>query len=202
MSWFAVTFDSAAKNRIAQAEALEKRLRLEAFLGVSTDIGFCHLRPITIEDVLKLEYAENKIVCGGKVDESDLLHYCVTLRADKHGRDDSSFMKWAGFQLNDNEKAKAKIIKHAETCFLDVPFAGSNNGNKSADSQLWITSVMDTLFAEYGWSLNDCMSIPIAVAFQLTQRICKRKLKTKYALRNPILSQARAKEFNRIAAKG
>ena len=58
----AAQFDDAAQERISEAAQFEKRLRLEAFLGVDTDIGVYKLRQFTCRDYCTLDYIENKLL--------------------------------------------------------------------------------------------------------------------------------------------
>ena len=67
MAWVAAEFSEAAKLRIKEAAQFEKRIRLEAFIGLPTEIASFRLRPLTGNHILQLQYAENALYCGGYV---------------------------------------------------------------------------------------------------------------------------------------
>ena len=77
----AVEFDDAAKKRIKDAASLEKRLRLEAYLNVTSQIGPFKVRPLLMKHALEMEYVENRLNIGGDAQTEDLVHFLWVVRS-------------------------------------------------------------------------------------------------------------------------
>jgi len=73
--------------------------------------------------------------------------------------------------------------------------SGGNSRSDEIDSAVWIIPLIDNIAHEYGWSLREIYKTPMLALLQLNQRIMKRNDPTGYAMRNPILQQARAREM-------
>lgn len=195
--WKAVEFDDAAKARIKQVGKHEKSLRLSAYLGASTDIGACRLRPLTARHVVELEYTENHIAIGGECDSSDIAHYCWLMRPDDEKRDQVTLVKDVTLASAKDHTLAQEIAKHFSMSFIDVP-AGSKSDSNIVDSQVWLSPLVDCLASEYAWSMSEIMDTPLGVCFQLMQLIFKRRFGKKYSLQNPLTQKAMAQEMERL----
>jgi len=207
MGWSAVAFDAAAEQRIAKAAAFEKRLRLEAFLGIDSDLCGIVLRQPTCGDILELEFVENRFTTDEPPQIDDYAHLAWTLRPIRKRRfwqrrdSEKRYLRRIMPALQ-SEVTRSEIDAFYWSAFNDIPhFGGSSNANKY-DSSVWLCSIIDTLCSEYGWTCEQVMATPLAVAFQLMQRIAKRNLGSKYAIRNGITQRAKANEMERLKAHG
>jgi len=194
MAWQAVTFDDAAKERIQQAATFEKRLRLESLLGIPTECGKFKLRAPTIADLLEFEYAENRFVDDAFPQLDDYIHLLWKLRTDDETRSERDFAKHVALNLTQEERTE--IAGFFNVQFNDMPTSGGGSVNEF-DSSISMVSIIDLLCNEYGWSYEQVMATPLAVALQLTQRIFKRH-DPKYSTRNGITQQAKANEMERL----
>jgi hypothetical protein len=194
----AAQFDDAARERISDAAQFEKRLRLEAFLGVSTQIGVFSLRQFTCKDYCVLDYTENKLLSDcDSADDLDYVSFLWNMRPSSENRSEARFAKWAGKHID-------SYIKREIQCFLltqfnDMP-SGSSEDDKTSgigDSTAPIASIVDIISHNYGWTCDYTMSQPLQVVLQLMQRIFKRNLGDKYSISNRITQQARANELNK-----
>jgi len=202
MKFSAVQFDDAAKKRIRQAAELEKRLRLEAFLGVSTEIGPFEMRPLEIRHVLEMEYGENRLNKGVDVEIDDLVHLLWIVKPASEKRTEKSFAKFVSSNMNPVYELEIKGFFFAQ--FSDLPSSKAEGASRSVgefESAIWLGSLLDRLCSEYGWTIKEVMQTPISVAFQLLQCILKRD-DPKYAFRNSITQAAKAKEIKERNYRG
>lgn len=202
MAWHAIQLGRDAQARIQQAQREEQQLRLEAILGVEADIGPLRLRPMTIRDVLEAQYVENRFVIGGEPDESDLLHLLFML-APKSEKSRKKFVRKASKTLRRRPDLVDEIGNFIERQFNDVPQAspGKRHAEDISSSRVWTSSVIDSLAAEYGWSLKEILRLPVEAALYLQQHILQRHNGRKYAFRNKKLAAARAKELKEASGK-
>lgn len=192
MGWQAVDFDDAAKERIKQAAAFEKRLRLESFLNLPSQCGKFTLRIPTIRDMLELEFVENRFFDDAVPQIDDYIHLLWKLRTDDEKRNERDFAKYVATHLTDDERMEIAAFFSAQ--FNDMP-SGSSGNVDPYDSAVCLASLVDTLCSEYGWTLDQTLDTSLQVALQLTQRIIKRH-NPKYAIRNGITQRAKAQEMN------
>lgn len=200
----AVQFDDTAQERIKQVADFERKLRLEGLLNIESEIGGIKVRQITGSDILKLDYAENRLIIGGDPDESDFLSFFLMLKSDKEKRSDLKLCKTVIKKIEDKEFVQ-EIYGFINYAFLDMPNTkgGSSSvvvGAKSynASSSVWLNGVVDTMASEYGWSYDQIMEAPLARTLQIYQYLLKRILGDKYNIRNPLTSQASANEMNKL----
>lgn len=192
MAWRAVSFSDAAKERIRQAAAFEKQLRVEALLGVKSTVGAFKLRPMTLRDAIFLDASDNKLLCAGEPDTGDFVHLLWGV-ADHSGLDEFSFAKWATPALDDQTRKEIQLYCNCQ--FIDMPALGSGNTvTDRFDSDVWATWIIDIIASQYGWTLAQIMDHSIAALLQLMQKILKRT-NDKYMLRNPITQQAKSDEM-------
>lgn len=191
----AVNFEQAASKRLKEAASLEKRLRLESFLKIPCSVSCFSLRQPTVLDILKLEYAENKLVAGGDPELDDYLHLVIMLSDDVG----SKFIKNAAKVIKMSPHVREEISCFFNICFNDMPsLGGSNDDSSNIDSSVWLCSVIDSLGESYGWSLEDILNTELSTCLQLMQRILKRNLGDKYAIRNGITQQVKADILNEL----
>lgn len=208
MAWQAVNFSDAAIERIKQAATFEKRLRLEAFLGISAKIGGIELRPITCGDLLQLEYAENRLVNGEPAQLDDYAHLIWLLRPEKKRRwwqkrqSEKAYLKKHLPKVESSEFIQAELDAFFASTFNDMPQVGGTEQVDKFPSSVWLCSLLDALCSEYGWEYEETLKLPASVAFQLMQRIAKRNLGNKYAIRNGITQRAKAAEMERLKQHG
>lgn len=197
MKWQEVNLDAAAQARIAEAAIFEKRLRLEAFLDISTQIGPFKLRALTLRDYLRLEYTENRLLIGGEPDAGDYLTFLWDLRTADEKRRIKRFTAWALRHLNEWTQTELQCYLAAQ--LNDMPRGGepSKPTEGAGDSTVHGIFVVDLIASEYGWPEPQILDCPLSRSLQYAQSILKRKLGEKYAVTNPILGHARAKEMNR-----
>jgi hypothetical protein len=196
MGFTAVQFDDAAKKRIAAAAAIEKRLRIEAYLNVETRIGPFLVRPMLVRHALEMEYGENRLNQGEAPELDDLVHFLWVLRSDRDLRTEKAFAKFA--VNNITQEIRDEIVSYFGFQFLDMPGKGDTGKTKiignDFDSSVWLSVMLDELCNSYGWTIDEVMKTPMSVALQLIQRIIKRH-DSKYPIRNPITQAAKAEEL-------
>lgn len=196
MAWKAVVFDDAAKKRIKKAADFELRLRVEALLNVDSQVGPFTLRPMTGRDALNLTYTENRLMVEGMPKLDDYLTFFYLLRPATEKRSAKRFSKWAAKLLDD--ATKIQTICFIDAQFNDFPASSSGDQIKdSVDSWVWVSSVLDAVCSEYGWTIDYALDQPLGAIMQLVQASIKRKVGDKYAIRNGITQQAKANELNR-----
>lgn len=196
----AVEFDNTAQERIKEAASLEKKLRLEALIGIDSEIGGIQIRQMTGFDVLQLQYAENKIITGGIPDETDFAHFFLLLRSKEEKRSQVNLFKVILTKINDEDFIQS-VFDYVTHSFLDLPYVpSSKEQGKSYDANpsVWLTGIIDSLASEYGWKYEDIMSSPLSRTLQLYQYLLKRQLGPKYKIRNPLTQQASADELNKV----
>jgi len=199
----AVSFDDAARERIADAAAFEKRLRLEAVIGVEQDIGGLKLRQISIRDILHLEFSENRLVCEETPELDDLVALVFMISKDRYYFK-TRYVRKVAKLLRENEDVKSELICYFSAAFNDMPAFGSSNkaAKDDFDSSVSTISLVDSLAYNYGWSIESILDLPLATVLQLLQRITSRNLGDKYSLRNGITQQAKADELKRLKTDG
>jgi len=196
----AVEFDDAAIKRIEQAASFEKRLRLEAYLNITSQIGPFKVRPLLMKHALEMEYVENKLNIGGQPETEDLVHFLWVVRSTEESRTEKAFAKFA--VKNMTEKLAKDICKYHSLQFLDLPaHKKSKVKTENFNASVWLTSLLDQLSSQYGWSVKEVMNTPVSVALQLLQQIRTRN-DPKSAIRNPITQAAKAKELKKIMQNG
>ena len=202
MAFRALTLDSAAKGRIAKAAAFEKKLRLEAILDIKQDLLGLELRQITVRDILKLEFTENRLLIGGEPQLDDLVQLVYMLSEDGV-RLKKRHAKKIAKKLKDSEFARNEVLCFFFSAYNDIPACGeSKSVEGEEDSSVSICSLIDSISSSYGWSLREVLDIPIGTSLQLLQRIVKKNLGDKYSMTNRITQKAKAKEINRVKQNG
>ena len=202
MAFRALTLDSAAKKRIAKAAAFEKKLRLEAILDIKQDLLGFELRQITVRDILKLEFTENRLTTGEDPQLEDLAQLIYMLSEDGV-RFKKRHAKKIARMLKDSEFAQDEVKSFFYCAYNDMPACGESSSIEGEDdSSVAICSLIDALSSSYSWSLYEVLDMPISTALQLLQRIVKNRMGDKYSMRNRITQQAKAQEINRIKQNG
>lgn len=196
----AVTFDDAAKARIARAASFEKRLRLEAVVGVDQRIGFFNLRQPTVRDILHLEYTENNLLLGKDPDLSDLVALVFILSTDRPFFK-KRYARRVGEAIRDSEFVRLDLVAFFNSAFNDTPTSSNQSSVDSVDSSVSMMTLVDTIANSYGWSYSNILDMPVAVTLQLLQRISNR-ISSEYSIRNPITQTAKAKELERLKTDG
>lgn len=196
MAWQAVEFDDAAKERIKKAADFESRLRIEALLNICSQVGPFTVRPMTGRDALELLYSDNRLITEGRPLREDYVVFLYQLRAETETRKEKAFTAFALKHLTD--EVKLEILTFLDAQFNDFPAPASNDLVKdSVDSWIWISSVLDVLCSEYGWTIEYALDQPLPAVMQLVQASIKRKVGDKYSIRSGITQQAKANELNR-----
>lgn len=199
MAWVAAEFSEAAKLRIKEAAQFEKRIRLEAFLGINVSLGVFEVRQITLSDFAHLEYTENALfVEGEEAGIADFVLFLWHMRTISEGRNAKQFAKWAASRLT--PATQDEILGFIAAQLNDMPSGKSGpqteiKQSTVADSSVAIATLVDQIANEYGWDEQKILKIPIARLLQYYQRIMKRNLGDKYAMTNRITQQARANEM-------
>ena len=202
MRFKAVSFDDAARGRIAQAAAFEKRLRLEAVIGVDQEVACFTLRQMTVRDLIHLEFSENRLVTGDEPELDDLLAFVYMLSSEKHFFK-KRYAKKIGKTLRDNESVRDEVVCFFFAAFNDTPaFGSSSKSFDEFDSSVSTVSLIDTIASNYSWSLDSILNLPMSTALQLLQRITKRNIGEQYSLRNGITQQAKSAELKRLSENG
>jgi len=199
MAFTAVQFDDAAKERIRQAAAFEKRLRLESFLSIETEVGPFRLMPMQVGHVLQLEYAENRLSLGEEPQIDDIVHLLWILKPESDKRSERAFSRFVAREINNFFQLEIQGFFNVQ--FNDMPGNGSGETVNEYDSSVWLCSLLDALCSEYGWTIQEVMQTPMSVALQLMQRIIKRN-NPKYPIRNAITQAAKAREMKGMKQDG
>ena len=199
MAFTAVQFDDAAKERIRQAAAFEKRLRLESFLRIETEVGPFRLMPMQVGHVLQLEYAENRLSLGEEPQIDDIVHLLWILKPESDKRSMRAFSRFVAREINDFIQLEIQGFFNVQ--FNDMPGNGSGETVNEYDSSVWLCSLLDALCSEYGWTIQEVIQTPMSVSLQLMQRIIKRN-NPKYPIRNAITQAAKAREMKGMKQDG
>jgi len=202
MRFKAVSFDDAARDRIAEAAAFEKRLRLDGVMGITENLHGIKFRQITILDFLRLEFTENRLTKGEEPQMDDLVSFVLMLSADNPFFK-SRYARKIGKMLRENQDFRQEIICFFNASFNDSPsIPGKESGiQQHEDNSVSMLSLIDVIASSYGWSFNEILNLTISSALQLVQRILKRT-SDKYVIRNGITQQARAQELLRLKENG
>jgi|TARA_S200002703_G_scaffold151670_1_gene151310 hypothetical protein len=195
MAWEAVSFDNSAEERIELVAKVERRLRMEALLNLESEIFGFKVRQLTGEDCLKLDYADNKIMVGGKPDQSDFAHLIITVKSHSDKRSDKKIAEEV-VKYSKSMRFIRDVYTYIDIAFNDLPSPGqSSESSYKANPTVWLNGIVDSVASEYGWSYDDIMKAPIARTLQLFQYILKRKIGDKYAMRNPMTQKASMEEL-------
>jgi hypothetical protein len=200
MTWKAVSFDDAAKKRIADASSFEKQLRLEGAINLDFEIAGLKLRQITIKDLLFLEFSENRLITGEEPQFDDLVFFVLSISNDKPFFK-NRYARKVGRLIRDYPEFRQEIICYFNVCFNDMPTSKDDDNSSNSKSSVAVMTLVDTLACNYGWSFQEILDTPISSALQLLQRIMLRKTE-KYSLRNPITQLATAHELQNIKENG
>ena len=194
-NWSGVNFDTSSNERISRVADTERNLRLEALLGVEIEIAGIRLRQITGYDILEFEYAENKLLMGGKPDESDFCHFLWTLTHKSEKKNQKKIFKIV-FQQMESVSFLEKVYSLIDSAFHDLP-AGGKKVEKSyeANPKVWMMGIIDIIAHEYGWTYDEIMNTPFERTLQLYQYILKRLIGDKYNIRNPLTQKASMAEL-------
>jgi len=197
----AVSFNDAAKKRILDAAAFEKKLRMEAVVGVDQEIAGLKLRQISVRDLLHLEFTENRLTMGEEPCLEDLMAFVLMLSNDKPFFK-SRYAKKVGSIIRENEDVRLDLICYFNAAFTDMPSGVNPSGvSEKFDSTVSVVTLVDGIAFNYGWTLDDILDTPVSTALQLLQRILQRSSEG-YSPRNAITQQAKAKELNRLKENG
>lgn len=199
----AVSFDDAAKKRIADAAAFEKKLRMEAVIGVDQEIAGLKLRQITVRDLLNLEFTENRLALGEEPWLEDLLAFALMLSDDKPFFK-SRYAKRVGSLIREHDDVRQDLLCYFNAAFNDmpsIPNSGSGNIADKVDSSVSVMTLVDGIAFNYGWTLGETLDTPLSTALQLLQRILQRN-SDGYSARNAITQQAKANELKRLKEDG
>lgn len=191
----AVEFDAAARQRIADAAQEELRLRLEGVLDIAADVGPWRLSPLKLRHVAEMQYAQNNLLTGGKVDASDMLQLLWLTAQPKDKAHQRRFFKRSGKRLR-QKAVWDELYAYFVAQLNEIPDRGGSKGGHNNKS--FLVPVVDTIAESYGWTRQDIMEMSISFAFQLYQEIEYRKSGRKIRPSNPITSRAQAIEFNRM----
>ena len=203
MRFKAVSFDDAARDRIAEAAAFEKRLRLEAIIGVEQEVACFTLRQVTVRDLLNLEFSENRLVTGDEPELDDLIAFVLMLSNDRPifaGR----YARKVGKILRDYAVVRLELVSYFNAAFNDMPAVPGSGAIKSpdgVDSSVSVMTLVDSIASNYGWTLREILDMPLSTALQLLQRILHRNSE-KYSMRNAITQQAKANELRKLNKDG
>ena len=203
MRFKAVSFDDAARDRIAEAAAFEKRLRLEAIIGVEQEVACFTLRQVTVRDLLNLEFSENRLVTGDEPELDDLIAFVLMLSNDRPlfaGR----YARKVGKILRDYAVVRLELVSYFNAAFNDMPAVTGSGAIKSPDgfdSSVSVMTLVDSIASNYGWTLREILDMPLSTALQLLQRILHRNSE-KYSMRNAITQQAKANELRKLNKDG
>ncbi len=199
----AVSFDDAAKKRIADAAAFEKKLRMEAVIGVDQEIAGLKLRQITVRDLLNLEFTENRLTLGEEPWLEDFLAFALMLSNDKPFFK-ARYAKRVGSLIREHDDARQDLLCYFNAAFNDmpsIPNSGSGNIADKVDSSVSVMTLVDGIAFNYGWTLGEILDTPLSTALQLLQRILQRN-SDGYSARNAITQQAKANELKRLKEDG
>ncbi len=194
-NWSGVQFDDSSNERISRVADTERNLRLEALLGVEIEIAGIKLRQITGYDILEFEYAENKLLMGGKPDESDFCHFLWTLRHKSEKKNQKKIFKIV-FQQMESVSFLEKVYSLIDFTFHDLPASGKKEQKSyEANPKVWMMGIIDIIAHEYGWTYDEIMNTPFERILQLYQYILKRLIGDKYNIRNPLTQKASMAEL-------
>ena len=192
----AVSFNDAAKKRIREAAAFEKRLRMEAVVGVDQDIAGLKLRQISVRDLLHLEFTENRLTLGEEPWLEDLVAFTLMLSNDKPFFK-ARYAKKVGSLIRESDEVRRDLICYFNAAFNDMPSPTDSGVSEKFDSAVSVMTLVDGIAFNYGWTLGEILDTPLSTSLQLLQRILQRS-SDGYSTRNAITQQAKARELNKF----
>ena len=176
-------------QRIREAETRERTNRDAAWLNLDANICGMKFRQMTVKDYLCLDAVDSPLLLGVIPSAAELAQFLWVLSPDFSERpeDKKRFCERVGkLPYADTLAACREFV---EKTFLDAPQSdGKASGTPSYYS--WITSLVDTLASEYGWTPFEVLELPLRQVFQLVRAIRKRR-DPKAALFNPLSDKAR-----------
>lgn len=197
--WRATSFSEDAQKRINEAIDFEKTLRLESFLDLNVQVGRYSLRQITCRDLLELELADSTLVTKKITHIDDLVFLLLRLSDKKETKNVKKFVRRAYKDLNNDHEFFEELVGFFNLTFNDLPSMGNSETThiKIYDSSVWLSSTIDLLCHEYGWTVEYILDRPASIVFQMYQYILKRHLGNKYSISNKITQRARAEEMKK-----
>lgn len=161
--------------RIEDARRRDGSDRHLHFLDLNEErIGDFPARPLTIEKWIILSECDS-LVSGGSATFESVLRFLWIVSPSFS----ESPLKAKWFFLKnrkiDSEKTIAEIHHFLTRQFLFVPGTkGGKGGGKKGGSGEWVSSTIDLLASEYGWTIKSIMTMPISQVFLLATRIIAR----------------------------
>jgi len=150
-----------------EAVEAEESIRLASFFEVPrTLLGF-DVRPLTVRDVMLLDFAKSPFMHGGAVTPVDIAIALWILSVDRtQGKSRRRFVRRC--RSVRYGEAVAAIGAYLEDELLDSPGGG---GGKEARPQSWVADIVHLFASTYGWTEPQILDLPMARANQYIRAI-------------------------------
>ncbi len=155
---------------IAEAEAIERRVREHAYLDITSTVCGVELLPLSLRHCVMLIAIGSPFLCGKRhPDAQDVINFLWLLspqwRTEQIRHDRKQRIRFARkVGAFDADKARLEINHFIETAFLDSPPQASSSRHVPKTS--FVSSYVHTLAAHYGWSERHILEMPLACIFQ------------------------------------
>jgi hypothetical protein len=160
---------------LAEAVAKEKFLRNASFLSCHEAILGVPVLPLTIRQLVALELIGSPFVCGGRPpNELDVAAF-IWLCSPRY-RAESKWRRWwflRSIRKLDYLATVKAIVEHVNEAFSDMP--GSSRVRHVTSYYSAVASLVDLLAAEYGWSEEKILALPLKRVFQYANAITRRR---------------------------
>lgn len=157
-------------------EAVEKETtaREASYLGVSELVCGVPLLPLTPRRFLILDIVGSPFVSGGNPTAADIALFLWACSPDYNPEKPSKFRRWLFIR-----RCRKLIVKDAvdgirqyvTDALQDAPGSSGQSGPASTS---WISSIVDSLAREYGWSEAHILDMPLKRVFQYFRVITRR----------------------------
>jgi hypothetical protein len=165
------------KDFLRKKEQAESQ-RFEAWLDLNSTIGGIEVKQMSLKDYFILEGLQSPIMQNGNFTQTDLAVFLWVLSPDYSidpKKRDVFCKKIIGINL---QNAIADLRTYLESTFVDADTLQGGEGAVPKHS-LFITQQIDLYAKEYGWTIDQILSISVRQIFQLNTAIQER-----YALQN------------------
>lgn len=158
--------------KLAAAEAAEAFQRNAAFLNLTEFIEGVEVLPLTLRHIVTLEATHSPFMVGGKPNANDVVNFLWLLN--RKFEPNQLAKRW--FYLRRCRKLDfCKTVK-AIANYIDDAFSDGSGKSSPKRTQYYSTAAgaVDLISAEYGWSEDTVLDLPVKRVIQYSKAIALR----------------------------
>lgn len=174
---------------LAQAERDFQALQIEGFLGVEAPIAEVDVLPFTPRMFLELDYAGNDCLLG--VRDPNPIHveqflWRISERFDRSASDPKKpgsprRAVIAALASHPYIETVDQIHAYVKTAWTSEPMpfvvrTGKKRRAAPKSAGTWVSSIVDAIASEYGWTEAEILDLPFRRLFQYVNRILERAI--------------------------